>query len=138
MNKPENIVQSLSIILKKQGYRKNRLTWYKEKENLTVVFSIEKSRYDTTCWYYWYGICLHPISSASTRSMGSCQIKYRVDSITNGTLISAESAAALLQRWESMYGDLHALRLCAIQGKLPAMSTLQAKTYLTSLDLSKL
>ena len=64
-------------------------------------------------------------------------MKHRLDNIMNRAVVSTDSIISLLDRWESMYGDLHSLRTHALQGQLPPASTLSAKRYLTSLDLSK-
>ena len=137
MDDLECIAQELSAILKKKGYRKNRMTWYKEKPLLTVVLSIEKSLYSKDTWYYWFGICLHDIAETKSRSIGNCHVKYRVENTMDHISLSQEMVVNLLNRWESMYGDIQTLRYHAIQGKLPLMSTIDAKKYLSSIDLSK-
>jgi hypothetical protein len=79
----ESITQSLSVTLKKKGYKKSGLSWRKEKQLLTVFFSIEKSQYSTDTWYYWFGIYLHKLSEGKRQTIGNCQIKHRVDNVVN-------------------------------------------------------
>lgn len=133
----EIVLQELSTSLKNKGYRKNRSTWYKTKQNLTVVFSIEKSQYSKDTWYYWFGICLHDITDGCNRTITACQIKYRIDNVMNGVSVISENVLSLLMRWESMYGDIYSLRRYAMQGTLPQLTTLNAIKYLTSIGLSK-
>lgn len=128
----EAIVSELSLIVKKKGFKKNRLTWHKVKDNITIVFTIQKSQYDKNTWFYLFGICIHAIADGSVSTINSCQIKYRVDNVT----IQAETIANLLERWESMYGSLPLLRRCAVQGKLPGQYTVKALSYLTSINVS--
>ena len=118
------------------GYKKSRLTWYKDKDNLTVVLSIERSQYDPKLWYYNYGICLHELSNGKHHSLSACQIRYRVDCTSNGATLDSGAVLSLLEKWESMYGDIGLLRICAVQGKLPLQTSLNAIRYLTSVDVS--
>ena len=136
MKQLETIVDEISSLLKETEYRKNRLSWYKVKDSLTIVFSIQKSQYDSDTWYYYFGICLHEIAGSNSKTISNCQIRYRVNNAADGVLLTAESIVHLLNRWDSMYGDLMQLRIHAIQGKLPVQSTVQAVRYLSSGDLS--
>jgi len=136
MKQLETIVDEISSLLKGTEYRKNRLSWYKVKDSLTVVLSIQKSQYSSNSWYYYFGICLHEIAGSNSRTMSNCQIKYRVNNVVDNVLLPSESIVHLLNRWDSMYGDLLQLRIHAIQGDLPIESTLKAIQYLSSVDLS--
>lgn len=138
MAKLDEIILKLSPDLKLKNYKKNRRTWAKVKDNLTVIFSIQKSQYDSDTWYYQFGICLHAICDGNTQSIGRCQITYRINHMVDGVFVSAESISQLIDRWESMYGDLHLLTICAVQGKLPGQYSLDAVRYLTTVDLSRL
>jgi hypothetical protein len=120
------------------GLRKTKLTWHKVKNDLTIVFSVQKSQYSSDTWYYSFGICLHEISDGKTQSIGNCQIKYRVDQIINGIQLTPEMITQLLERWDVLYGDMKKLRICAVEGKLPGQCTIRAMRYLTSVNLSNL
>ena len=137
MKQLETIVDEITSLLKETEYRKNRFSWYKVKDPLTVVLSIQKSQYDSDTWYYYFGICLHEIAGSNSKTISNCQIRYRVNNAADGVLLTAESIVHLLNRWDSMYGDLTQLRIHAIQGNLPIQSKVQAIRYLSSGDLSR-
>ena len=134
----ECLVESIAPEAKACGYKKVRRTWCKEKEGLTVVLSIQKSQFDAEAWYCTYGVCLHQIAKGSTHTLGACQMRYRVDCAANGTALGAEQIVSLLEKWETMYGDIQLLRRCAVLGKLPIQSSAEAVRYLTTVDLSKI
>lgn len=138
MKQLDDIVGEVSISAKNMGYRKNRLSWYKTKDNLTVVFSIQKSQFGSDAWFYLFGICLHEIAEGNKQSINSCQIRFRIDNAMNKVLLPSESITKLLERWDTMYGDLYLLRVCAVQGKLPGQYTEKAVRYLTSVNLSSM
>lgn len=138
MDDLEFLVESIAPKAKARGYKKVRRTWYKEKEGLTVVLSIQKSQFDAEAWYCTYGVCLHQIAKGSTRTLDACQIQYRIDCAANGTVLGAEQIVSLLEKWEAIYGDIQLLRRCAVQGKLPIQSSAEAVRYLTTVDLSKI
>ena len=48
----DELVNAISAKAKACGYKKSRLTWYKDKDKLTVVLSIERSQFDPKLWYY--------------------------------------------------------------------------------------
>lgn len=79
MNSFDELVNAISAKAKACGYKKSRLTWYKDKNKLTVVLSIERSQFDPKLWYYNYGICLHELSNGKHHSLSACQIRYRFD-----------------------------------------------------------
>lgn len=120
MHSPEELASALAPQLKEMGYKKSKLTWYKELAHLTLVFSIQKSQYGGDVWYYYFGIGLHALTPSPIRSIGKCQITYRIDQI------------------ERNKGDLRKLRVCAIEGRLSGQCTPTARRYLTTADLSSL
>lgn len=138
MKNLDNIIDELSAKIKSIGYKKNRLTWYRDKEDITVVFSIQKSLYTPETWYYLFGICLHEIADGNKHSFSQCQITYRITNVMNNVCLSSEDIVKLLERWDSMYGDKKLLRMYAIQGKLPGQYTVKAMRYLTSVNLSNI
>ena len=138
MSQIDDIVSEISVALKKRGYKKNRLSWYGVKDRLTVVFAIQKSQYGTDTWCYSFGICLHDLMDGSGRSMNDCQVKYRVDHVINGVVLSPENIVKLIERWDAMYGDLALLRTSAVEGTLPGQCTTSALRYLSSVNLSNL
>lgn len=133
MERLENIISMLSPMLKNAQYKKNRLTWYKDNEHISVVFSIQKSQYSVDSWYYIFGICLHEITSTNKHSINSCQITYRIDNTANNCHLSSESIFNLIVRWEELYGNLQLLKQKAITGKLPGQCMVNAIRYLTTI-----
>ena len=129
----DTLVTELMPRMKKLGYRKNRTNWYKEKDKLSVVFAIQKSQYDADSWWYEYGICVHDIALRKPITISACQIAYRVEN-----KLTAEGIINLLESWESRYGQLRQLQICAIQGKLPGIVKQSAIRYLTSADVSRI
>jgi len=138
MQTPEEFALALAPHLKKMGYKKVKLTWYKTLGSLSLVFSIQKSQYGADVWYYYFGIGLQELASSPIRTIGKCQITYRVDQTENKKPITYENLLHLIRKWEAMYGDLQKLRICAIEGRLSGQCTPAARRYLTSVDLSKL
>lgn len=138
MKQLNEIIGQISLPIKNMGYKKRRNAWYKEKDTLTVVLSIQKSQYSADTWYYLFGICLHEIAEKGNQSINNCQIQYRVDNRINDVEISSDNIVRLLKRWEEMYGDLRLLRLCAVQGNLPGQYTKKAVHFLTSVDLTNI
>jgi hypothetical protein len=57
---------------------------------------------------------------------------------SNGVTLDSGAVLSLLEKWESMYGDIGLLRICAVQGKLLLQTSLDAIRYLTSVDVSAL
>lgn len=134
----DELVNAISAKAKAFRYKKSRLTWYKGKNKLTVVLSIERSQFDPKLWYNNYGICLHELSNGKHHSLSACQIRHWVDCTSNGVTLDSGAVLSLLEKWESMYGDIGLLRICAVQGKLPLQTSLNAIRYLTSVDVSAL
>lgn len=126
----DDILADLTPRLKVLGYKKRKLVWHKRKEGLSVVFGIQKSQYASDVWYYQLGICLEELASGGV-SLGQCQITYRMDHITDNVLVTADMLVRILNSWEERYGEMGKLRLCAVQGQLPLLTTQQARSYLT-------
>ena len=129
----DTLVHELAPKLKALGYRKNRLTWYKDKGKLSALFSIQKSQYDKTAWYCVYGVSLHEITEKNSNSMSACQIIYRIDQ-----KLEAEGIVELLKSWELRYGELPKLRRLAVEGQLPGIVNRDAIRYLTMVDVIKI
>ena len=138
MQSLETLVTALSPRLKAIGYRKNKLTWYKKKEKLSVVLAVQKSQYASDVWYYCFGIRLHDISNTTTDTISSCQIQYRVEQAVNGVHLTEKHLFNLLEKWDEKYGNLRQLRICTIENKLPGTPTRDAVRYLTTVNVSKL
>ena len=128
----EAIGEQMATILKEMGYRKNRLTWFRKLEELTIVFNIQKSQYADDTWYYQYGIGIHDLAGDKINSISKCDILCRFDRIINGKTLKAEDLKWILERWTEKYGSLERLRAAAGGGTLPQITTVRAKEYLFS------
>ena len=128
----EAIGEQMAPILKEMGYRKNRLTWSRKLEELTIVFNIQKSQYADDIWYYQYGIGIHDLAGDKISSISKCDILCRFDQIINGKTLKAEDLKWILERWTEKYGSLERLRAAAGGGTLPQITTVRAKEYLFS------
>lgn len=122
----------MAPILKEMGYRKNRLTWFRKLEELTIVFNIQKSQYAEDTWYCQYGIGIHDLAGNRISSISKCDILCRFDQIINGKTLKAEDLKWILERWTEKYGSLERLRAAAGGGTLPQITTVRAKEYLFS------
>ena len=130
--KAEAIGEQMAPILKNLGYRKNRLTWFRKLEELTIVFNIQKSQYADDIWYYQYGIGIHDLAGDKISSISKCDILCRFDQTINGKTLQAEDLRWILERWSEKYGSLERLRAAAGGGTLPQITTVRAKEYLFS------
>ena len=128
----EAIGEQMAPILKEMGYRKNRLTWFRKREELTIVFNIQKSQYADDTWYYQYGIGIHDLAGDKISSISKCDILCRFDQAINGKTLQAEDLRWILEKWSEKYGSLERLRTAAREGTLPQTTTVRAREYLFS------
>jgi len=135
----DKYIQIFTRDLKTRNFKKNRLTWYKQcNDDITIVFSIQKSQYGLDVWYYNFGIGLRKMN-ASIKSISNCQILYRVDSKINNCTLKPEQVIQIVELWESKYGNLRDLRIQALEGKLKSFWISQeAMVYLTQVDITKI
>ena len=122
----------MAPILKEMGYRKNRLTWFRKLEELTIVFNIQKSQYADDTWYYLYGIGIHDLAGDRISSISKCDILCRFDQAINGKMLKAEDLKWILERWTEKYGSVERIQTAAEEGTLPQITTVRAKEYLFS------
>ena len=136
----EEITNVVSVGLKEKGYKKDRLTWKKKKDNITVVFSIQRSQFGDTVWYYCFGIFIQALSNKNP-AYSNCQIREQMDHIYQSINIkhvwSGSEVVDLVERWENRYGSIDKVRKAAIEGTLPRHTSYEAIRYLTTVDLSK-
>lgn len=122
----------MAPILKEMGYRKNRLTWFRKLEELTIVFNIQKSQYADDTWYYQYGVGIHDLAGEKISSISKCDILCRFDQEINGKTLKAEDLKWILERWTGKYGSVERLRAAAREGTLSQITTVRVKEYLFS------
>ena len=119
--------------LKGRGYKKKRLTWYKEEADITIVFQIQKSQYSSQVWYYIFGVGINSFFETPITSISQCDIVEKLEQSMNGKIITTEHVLKAIGIWEEKYGTLSFLRKVAIEGHLPAQSTLKAIRFLTTI-----
>ena len=116
--------------MRQQGFRKKKLTWYKNQEDVTIVFNIQKSQYSNDIWYYNYGIGINDFYPKQITDIQKCDICYRFEQALNHQIITADDLVRILQIWVDQYGSLEKLISQAHKGKLPAMTTKKCSEYL--------
>ena len=133
MNNKEKIIEELIPLLKKEGYLKRRQTWYKESDDLVIVFNVQNSQYDRDAYYVNLGIIIKKIETQDykTYCLDACHIVERV--ANNGHIFTAEEYISILRKWEEWYGTLPKLREKAIENRLPRQTWGYARTFLTTL-----
>ena len=128
----EAIGEQMAPILKEMGYKKNRLTWFRKLEELTIVFNIQKSQYADDIWYYQYGIGIHDLVGDRISSISKCDILCRFDQTINGKKLQTEDLRWILERWSEKYESLERLRAADREGTLPQITSVRAREYLFS------
>ena len=118
----EEFAASLTPILKKLGYRKRYLTWYKDKEDATVIFHIQKSQFGKDVWYYCCGVDIFQLSGAHTRSMDGCQVRDRYNQQEGNVYLSPKILAEMITIWEQNYGTVSVLVQRLQEHRLPFMT----------------
>lgn len=118
----EEFAASLTPVLKKLGYRKRCLTWYKENEDATIIFHIQKSQFGRDVWYYCFGVDIFQLSGTHARSMDGCQVRDRYNQREGSVYLSPEKLVEMITIWEQNYGIVSALVQRLQEHKLPFMT----------------
>lgn len=134
MGNKQELIERLSPMLKEKGYKKVKQTWHKQNSDLIIVFNIQNSSYSKEDYYINLGIIIKELMDEHDGiCITNCQIQQRVPTTdTNGIILPPEILLNILNLWEQWYGNLHSLRIKAIEGKLPITSTGQAVSFLTT------
>lgn len=127
MNK-EELFSELAIRLKQLQYRKQNLTWRKKSDEITIVFNIQNSSFSKDDFYISLGVYLHELGDTKNPKIYDCQVQQRIDSIYD-----VDKLINILLLWEEWYGTLERLKSKARANKMPAMTTVKAITYLTTI-----
>jgi hypothetical protein len=129
---PDTLTATLTPKLKEIGFRKRRLTWYREQDGLTLVFAVLRSQFGSDLWYYSFGIGLHALTLPPVTTISKCQIREQTEMRkADGTLFSPDEILHLIRFWAEQYGDIRQLRIRALQNRLPKMTEQSAVSYLT-------
>lgn len=136
LNNKTKLILDLTTLMSEKKYKKNKQTWHKDNSELIIVFNIQNSCYSDD-YYVNLGIIIKPLMHKQTGiSLSNCHLQQRVPSQNNaGKKLTAQELIRILELWEQWYGDLKSLRNNAIEGKLPHMCTIEAKTFLRTVIL---
>lgn len=126
----EQLEATLKPLLKKLGYRKRNLTWYKNYAETTVIFSIQKSMYGSDVWYYCFGVDILGMEGSHGNTIIHCQVLDRYDQVENGLCLIPEKLVRMIQFWDSRYGTIHELQARLSMGEMPKMTYGTAIMYL--------
>lgn len=126
----EAFAAPLIPLLKKLGFRKRKLTWYKDNEDATVIFHIQKSQYGSNVWYYCFGTDIFQLSGLRTRTMDGCQVRDRYNQCENNVYLTTEKLAEMIITWEQEYGTVEALLQRLQEHRLPYMTFASAVRFL--------
>ena len=128
----DEILETLPQLLKKEGYRKQRLNWFRREQNLTFLFTIQRSCYSKEQWYYCFGVAINALHPEAVRSAHYGDLMERFDCVIAGKMPDAEDILRILKLWEQRFGTMERLKNAAIHGNLPWNTTVAAKSFLMS------
>ena len=137
MIKKQTLINDLRPLLKDRGYKKIRQNWYRDDDDLIIVFNIQNSYYDKDDYYINLGIIIKQIAADGEGiCLSNCHLQQRIDAKNDkGEFLTAEKYMRVLDLWEQWYGSLKNLRIRALEGKFPMICSAQAKTFLTMVRL---
>ena len=126
----DDILAELPQLLKKEGYKKQRLNWFRREQDVTLLFTIQRSQWSKETWYYCFGTAINDLHPEGVRSAHYGDVMARLDCVIAGKMPVAEDIARILKMWEFKFGTVEKLRELAIRGSLPFWTTVDAKNYL--------
>ena len=130
----EELVAGLAVLLKEKGCRKNRQTWSRKKEGLTLVLNIQNSQWDKETYYINLGVHLDALDpDRKTVCFSNCQIVQSIPACdADGKQYPPEKVSAIFDLWDEWYGTLEKLRNRATNNQMPTVTSAEAWTYLTT------
>ena len=132
MNSFEELIISLSKMLRATGYKKRRYNWYKNGRDVTCLFSIQKSQFTEQRWFLCFGASIHELHESEVHSAACGDVRFQVEQNFPTQALEADAVFRLIESWEKRYGSLELLKQAARAGRLPPESTTIAIRYLTS------
>ena len=106
----DEIASELAHLLKAQGYKKQKLNWFRSDDGITIAFTIQKSYYSSQTWYYCFGVSINAFHEKEIRSAHSCEIQERFDSAIGGKVLGPRDILNILKMWEHRFGTMEKLR----------------------------
>ena len=122
MNTAYDFAEALIPLLKQRGYRKRNLTWVKTKEEITLIFYIQKSQFSKDVWFYLFAVGLNILSEKPICSFEKSHMFFRLDQTFYGHLLTAEDIVEMVDWNEISFDTEEKIRKCAEEGMLPGIT----------------
>lgn len=90
----KKIVTSIDSIIKPYHFKKNRYSWRKTKNNITVILALQKSRYSNS-FTFEVGICIDITRDINKLKYYNCGISFRLNSIPAFHSVNMDNALSL-------------------------------------------
>ena len=144
--------------LKKRGFNKRKLNWYRREKDVTICLYIQKSFWGKDVWYYNYGICINALHEKPVYTIDYFDVVERFDQKLNRRTISAcikedieeyfnrkdddqispEDVIYILDYWIEQFGSIDKLKIRSKKGDLTPKegiwyiwTTAEARKYLS-------
>jgi hypothetical protein len=120
----EELIVSVSPLLKSAGFKKSRTTWHKRSSEGIHVFNIQASQFGPE-YYLNLGFYISVLGSLEKPPEYQCHIRDRINPSKNIGELFQE-----IQSWFIEYGSLSKLRSHAVSETLPLATLKSAHEYL--------
>lgn len=84
------VIEAIKPVLKKYGFKKNRLNWISEKEECYKIFNIQKSIYGKNI-YLNIGIQIKCLIKNESKLIYKCHIQKRIDDLIGKEYLDFEN-----------------------------------------------
>ena len=126
--------------LKEKGFKKRKLTWYRNDNEVTIVLYIQKSQWGKEVWYYDFGIGINCLHEKQITSREKCEIGERFDqTLRHGILspclreliaskfgekydkkiLTPKDVLDILDLWIKKYGSIESIKMAFEGDQLP-------------------
>lgn len=93
------MISSISAIAKRYGFKKERHSWKKTSDFITIVLALQKSRY-CNAFTFEIGICVDKTKNHDTLKYYNCGITFRLNKIPTANSIELDNALNLDLNYE--------------------------------------
>lgn len=132
-----NTVTALTPLLRELGYKKVNYTWHKNKQGVTILFSVMRDSPQSITWKYGFGIGIEELSQTRITKIKHCQLQQIFRRSRYGYDWAVHELVAALDYWEQQYGSLRALNTAAIRNTLPPNTPPNVIKHCEWIDCSK-
>ncbi|EBS7636899.1 DUF4304 domain-containing protein [Salmonella enterica] len=98
----KKIVDSIDCIVKVYGFKKNKHSWKKTINDITIILALQKSRYSNS-FTFEIGICIDAARKISDLKYYNCGISFRLNSIPAFRYFDIDSALQLELNNEELF-----------------------------------